>query len=134
MRKQLREVHKAYELIKPKAKKFVEKVDLITAKEFEFEGENSELLIWRKSDVRVIMLRRFLTQDAVVDMKKSLNEYLEDLEESEVRSLAEIIEYNKKHADVELPPSKNTTSSYFIQNCLTDNIFSPPKTRLFYQV
>lgn len=39
-------------------------------------------------------------------MKRSLNVYLEELEESEVRSLAEVIEYNNKHADVELPPSK----------------------------
>ncbi|KAJ5568691.1 hypothetical protein N7450_011177 [Penicillium hetheringtonii] len=111
----LHEVHEAYELIKPKAKKFVEKVDLITTKEFEFEGKNSEHLIWRKSDVRVIMLRRFLTQVAVVDMKKSLNEYLEDLEESEVRSLAEIIEYNKKHADVELPPT-HPRQDFFIKS------------------
>lgn len=44
-----------------------------------------------------------------MDMKRSLNEYLEDLEESEVRSLAEVIEYNSKHADVELPPSKCKT-------------------------
>ena len=58
----------------------------------------------------VITFQIFLTQHAVVDMKQSLNEYLEDLEESEVRSLAEIIEYNKKHADVELPPSKNMIS------------------------
>lgn len=48
----------------------------------------------------------------MADMKRSLNEYLEDLEESEVRSLAEVIEYNNKHADVELPPSKSETSIF----------------------
>lgn len=83
----LREILAAYETIKPKAERFVQDVDLISADEFEFEGQNSELLIW------------------LVDMKRSLNEYLEDLEESEVRSLAEVIEYNEKHADVELPPT-----------------------------
>lgn len=50
IRKQLREVQEVYKLIKSRAKKFVENVDLVTAKEFEFEGENSELLIWRKSE------------------------------------------------------------------------------------
>ncbi|OQE17313.1 hypothetical protein PENSTE_c021G09390 [Penicillium steckii] len=93
----LREVQEVYKLIKSRAKKFVENVDLVTAKEFEFEGENSELLIW------------------LVDMKQSLNEYLEDLEESEVRSLADIIEYNKKHADVELPPT-HPRQDFFIKS------------------
>lgn len=42
--------------------------------------------------------------NAVTDLKRDLNAYLEDLEESEVRSLADVIDYNIKHADVELPP------------------------------
>jgi amidase len=37
-------------------------------------------------------------------VKNNLNTYLENLEESEVRSLADVIEYNLKHADKELPP------------------------------
>jgi amidase len=37
-------------------------------------------------------------------MKRNLTAYLEGLEESEVWSLADLIEYNIKHADVELPP------------------------------
>ncbi|KAJ5379413.1 hypothetical protein N7509_012532 [Penicillium cosmopolitanum] len=93
----IREIHRAYELIRPRAKKFVENVDLISPEEFEFEGENSELLIW------------------LADMKRSLNEYLEDLEESEVRSLAEVIEYNNKHADVELPPT-HPRQDFFIES------------------
>lgn len=39
----------------------------------------------------------------VADLKNHLNSYLENLEESEVRSLKDIIEYNNKHADLELP-------------------------------
>lgn len=37
-------------------------------------------------------------------MKRLLNNYLEDLEESKVRSLQEIIDFNKAHAKEELPP------------------------------
>lgn len=40
------------------------------------------------------------------DMKPQINAYLEDLAESDVRSLAEVISFNEKHADLELPPRK----------------------------
>ncbi|KAJ5238304.1 hypothetical protein N7468_002923 [Penicillium chermesinum] len=81
-----REILQAYDVIEPKAKRFVRNVDLISTKELELDGENSEWLI------------------ILADMKKHLNSYLEDLAESEVRSMADIIEYNIKHADKELPP------------------------------
>jgi hypothetical protein len=41
---------------------------------------------------------------SVADEKREINAYLQDLEESEVRSLAEVIDYNIKHANKELPP------------------------------
>lgn len=37
-------------------------------------------------------------------MKKELNSYFQDLEESQVRSLAEVIQFNNLHAEQELPP------------------------------
>lgn len=40
------------------------------------------------------------------DFRPLLNEYLEGLEESSVRSLKDIIEFNEAHADLELPPGK----------------------------
>jgi len=43
-------------------------------------------------------------------MKREINAYLQDLEESEVRSLAEVIDYNIKHADKELPPRMRISS------------------------
>lgn len=46
--------------------------------------------------------------DTVTDLKRDLNAYLDDLAESEVRSLADVIEYNIKHADVELPPGRRS--------------------------
>lgn len=46
----------------------------------------------------------------VADTKRELNAYLEDLEESEVRSLAEIIDYNVTHADKELPSREHTSN------------------------
>ncbi len=38
------------------------------------------------------------------DFRSSLNNYLEDLETSEVRSLKELIDFNNAHSDLELPP------------------------------
>jgi hypothetical protein len=46
----------------------------------------------------------FVLTLSVADEKREINAYLQDLEESEVRSLAEVIEYNIKHANKELPP------------------------------
>lgn len=34
----------------------------------------------------------------------SINEYLQDLEHSKVHSLEELVEFNREHADLELPP------------------------------
>jgi amidase len=42
----------------------------------------------------------------VSDMKRDLTAYLQSLDESEVRTIADIIEFNQKHADKELPPGK----------------------------
>jgi amidase len=46
-------------------------------------------------------------------VKNNLNKYLENLEESEVRSLADVIEYNLKHAEKELPPRMNSNNASF---------------------
>lgn len=40
----------------------------------------------------------------MTDLKRDLKAYLEDLAESEIRSLKDVIDYNTKHADLELPP------------------------------
>jgi amidase len=41
------------------------------------------------------------------DFAKDLDKYLQDLEISPVRSLGELIEFNKKNADTELPPGQH---------------------------
>lgn len=46
---------------------------------------------------------RALLTKAETDLKTQLNLYLEDLNESKVRSLEDIIAFNKQHADEELP-------------------------------
>ncbi|KAJ5710070.1 hypothetical protein N7493_009662 [Penicillium malachiteum] len=81
-----REIREAYKAIEEKAKKFVNNIDLISPDEFKIDGESCEWTIVQ------------------ADMKPQLNAYLEGLEESDVRSLAEIIAFNEKHADLELPP------------------------------
>jgi amidase len=40
------------------------------------------------------------------DFKRNIELYLSDLETSPVRTLEELIEFNKKHADKELPPGE----------------------------
>lgn len=42
---QNREIRQAYDVIKSKAKKFVEDVDLISPEEFTLDGEESEMVI-----------------------------------------------------------------------------------------
>ncbi|KAJ5672228.1 hypothetical protein N7507_001355 [Penicillium longicatenatum] len=81
-----REIRQAYEAIKSKAKKFVENIDLVSPDTFRIDREGSEWTIIQ------------------ADMKPQLNAYFEGLAESEVRSLAEVIAFNEKHADLELPP------------------------------
>jgi amidase len=46
---QIREIREAYDIIKSKAKKFVDNVDLISPDEFTVDGENSEEVITRAS-------------------------------------------------------------------------------------
>lgn len=65
-------------MIKTKVDKFVDDVDLATVDAFELEGRN--------------------TLDIITSMS------LQNLEESEIRTITDIIEFNKEHADEELPP------------------------------
>ncbi|KAK3291864.1 amidase signature domain-containing protein [Chaetomium fimeti] len=81
-----REIRRAYDVIKSKAKMFVNNVDLVSVDELALDGESSEGIVM------------------MVDLKRNLNTYLANFEESEVRSLLDVINYNLKHADKELPP------------------------------
>ncbi|GAM40193.1 hypothetical protein TCE0_038f12344 [Talaromyces pinophilus] len=57
----------------------------------------------------------------------SINEYLQDLEHSKVHSLEELVEYNREHADLELPPEFPSQSS--LENSLNDNITTAENQR-----
>ncbi|KAH0593042.1 hypothetical protein MHUMG1_09289 [Metarhizium humberi] len=81
----LRDINVAYDIIKGKAKRFAANVPLATPDSFELDGENSETVIIQ------------------TDLKTQLNSFLQDLNESKVRSLEDIISFNKQHADQELP-------------------------------
>ena len=59
-------------------------------------------------------------------MKPQLNAYFEGLEESEVRSLAEVIAFNEKHADLELPP-RMYTAHFFFGTCTADSPKDHPR-------
>ncbi|KAI0095556.1 putative glutamyl-tRNA amidotransferase subunit A [Nemania sp. FL0031] len=81
------EIAAAYETIKAKAKRFVENVPLKTIDDFDYNGASAEFTVLK------------------ANMKPQLNDFLQNyLEESNVRSLEETIEFNKLHADQELPP------------------------------
>lgn len=43
----------------------------------------------------------------------SMNEYLKGLEHSKVRSLEELVQFNREHAELELPPGMLLLSSLF---------------------
>ncbi|KAJ5689587.1 hypothetical protein N7462_003979 [Penicillium macrosclerotiorum] len=101
----MQDIRQAYEVIRPHARKFVDNIDLVQPDKFELDGENCE---WR-----IIF----------ADLKRDLNAYLADLEEAEVRSLEEVIEYNNKHADQELPPRMHPAGyrSYLSNRKITDH-------------
>ncbi|KAF2242488.1 amidase signature enzyme [Trematosphaeria pertusa] len=81
-----REICDAYRKIKTLAKHVADDVPLITKDKITLGGEDSEMVITR------------------ADLKAELNHYLRELEESTFRSLPQLIEFNFKHAERELPP------------------------------
>lgn len=40
----------------------------------------------------------------MADFRKDFQAYLDDLEFAPIKSLQELIEFNREHADIELPP------------------------------
>lgn len=46
------------------------------------------------------------------DLKKDLTAYLQDLTESEVRTLEDVIKFNNNHAAKELPPRTSKTRAF----------------------
>ncbi|PCH08371.1 Amidase [Penicillium occitanis (nom. inval.)] len=62
----------------------------------------------------------------------SINEYLQDLEHSKVHSLEELVEYNREHADLELPPEFPSQSS--LENSLNDNTTTAENQRTLTEV
>lgn len=76
----------AYEVVKGKAKSFTANVPLPSIESFKLNGTYSDVVVMR------------------ADLKKELNAYLQDLEESRVRTLQDIINFNIEHATEELPP------------------------------
>ncbi|KAF3407599.1 hypothetical protein DPV78_000711 [Talaromyces pinophilus] len=59
----------------------------------------------------------------------SINEYLQDLEHSKVHSLEELVEFNREHADLELPPVQSS-----LENSLNDNITTAENQRTLTEV
>lgn len=61
-------------------------------------------------------INQFFTE---ADMKPQINAYLEGLAESEVRSLADVIDFNEKHSDQELPLRTISPVLYLKSDLLT---------------
>ncbi|KAL6807582.1 amidase signature domain-containing protein [Trichoderma sp. SZMC 28013] len=107
----LKETREAYDLIKTKVDKFVDDVDLATVDAFELEGRNTLDII------------------TMSDMKRDLTAYLQNLEESEIRTITDIIEFNKEHADEELPPHHPRQDTLI--KCENQNVSATEYDRLF---
>lgn len=96
--------------IKPLVKSFSENVPLRLLETIELNGESSEMVVTRE-------LNDWLTWNLEVntdkltgaDLRDTLNAYLEDLDESDVRSVQELIDFNIKHSEQELPPGEDCT-------------------------
>ncbi|KAH7327793.1 amidase signature domain-containing protein [Stachybotrys elegans] len=107
----LRETRQAYDLIKTKVSKFVDDVDLITVDAFELDGKDTLHIV------------------TMSDMKRDLTAYLQDLEESEMRTITDIIMFNEKHADEELPPHHPRQDTLI--KCENQNVSRTEYDRLF---
>ncbi|KAF5702105.1 glu asp-tRNA amidotransferase subunit A [Fusarium mundagurra] len=84
------EIQATYDKMEELAKKYVGDVPLLPPSEcFMLDGKDSE---------GVIMM---------ADFKRDLNKYLESAENSKVHSLKDLIEFNKAHPGLEMPPGYN---------------------------
>lgn len=102
---QYEDITNAYEVIRGKAKSFSANVPLPSIESFKLDGTNSEVVITSRSSG--IWLSPIITYSSTgADLKKELNAYLQDLEESQVRTLQDIIDFNNEHATEELPPRR----------------------------
>ncbi|TAQ88975.1 hypothetical protein B7494_g2695 [Chlorociboria aeruginascens] len=80
------DIIEAYRKIKPLVKSMSANVPLRLLETIELNGESSEMVVTR------------------ADLCNALNVYLKNLEESDVRSVRELINFNFEHAEEELPP------------------------------
>ncbi|KAI9158329.1 putative amidase family protein [Paramyrothecium foliicola] len=97
-----------------KVDKFFDDVDLITVDAFDLDGEDAYDIV------------------TMSDMKRDLTTYLQGLEKSEMRIITDIIEYNKKHADKELPEHHPRQDTFI--RCAKHNISRSDYDRMFNHV
>lgn len=88
------------------AKKYVGDVPLPPPSEcFMLDGKDSEGVIMSKSPPR----RMIRVDEIVADFKHDLNKYLESSENSKIHSLKDLVEFNKAHPDLEMPPGMSSS-------------------------
>ncbi|KAF2117053.1 amidase signature domain-containing protein [Lophiotrema nucula] len=81
-----KETGEAYQKLEEVTKPYAHHVDIIDLDLFKLDGRNSKTIVLND------------------DLANDINEYLEGLEVSPVRTLAELIKFNKQNADSELSP------------------------------
>ncbi|KAI9817887.1 MAG: hypothetical protein M1827_001006 [Pycnora praestabilis] len=106
-KQQLSEIRAAYKKIAALADYFHEDVSIVSKSELEFEGKHSIYDVMQS------------------DFKETFEKYLTQLESSPVRTMEEMVEFNKQHADKELP-ERNPSQDKLIK-ALTDSM--DPKLR-----
>ncbi|KAL7921314.1 amidase signature domain-containing protein [Trichoderma austrokoningii] len=82
-----RKFQDAYDTLKLKARKFSENVPLIKPEAASIDGQSCKLMV------------------TLADFRKDFQAYLDDLEFAPVKSLQQLIDFNREHADIELPPN-----------------------------
>ncbi|KAK4446542.1 putative amidase [Podospora aff. communis PSN243] len=85
----LRDIRSAYAVIKSKAKSFVENAPFITTDAFDRDHHHN------------VLKAEHVTE---ADLKKELEAYLQGLDEAKVRTLQDIIDFNKQYSEKALPP------------------------------
>ncbi|TVY78524.1 putative amidase [Lachnellula suecica] len=85
--------HSAIETIRKSGGVVIEDVVLPQVADLLWEGEDALEFIWGK------------------DLKSNLESFLAEYEDAEVRTVEELVQFNKDHADVELPPGRGSNKA-----------------------
>lgn len=71
---------------------------------------------------RAVLICCVLTRFTGLEFEKDLNTYLAGLESTPVKTLKDLVQWNKEHSDLEMPPGKLATNPISIAGLLTSHL------------